>query len=137
MHLFQLHRDEDQSGVSGTGIVAEGVLFQSGKVVLSWLTENTSLGIYDSAQIMEIIHGHGGKTRVVWLDGPQVDQSEDHLPGEPIAWIVLNLYEEPLGTVWAHSEEEALRDAGDFCERQFLGVRVAEKQRRQPMPNDP
>ena len=34
MKLFQLHRHEDESGVSGTGIVAEGVQFSDGKCAL-------------------------------------------------------------------------------------------------------
>ena len=35
---FELHRDDDVSGVSGTGVVAEGVLFSSGRVALEWLS---------------------------------------------------------------------------------------------------
>lgn len=66
MKLFVLNRKVDAGGVSGTGIVAEGCVFESGKVVLSWRTANTSLGIYDSIEIMTKIHGHDGKTEVVW-----------------------------------------------------------------------
>jgi hypothetical protein len=64
--LFVLNRKVDAGGVSGTGIVAEGCVFENGKVVLSWRTANTSLGIYDSIEIMTKIHGHDGKTEVVW-----------------------------------------------------------------------
>ncbi len=66
MKLFELHRDIDSSGVSGTGIVAEGIQFSSGKVVIHWLTKTASMGIYDSLAIMETIHGHNGNTRIVW-----------------------------------------------------------------------
>jgi hypothetical protein len=63
--FFELHRDEDETGISGTGVVAQGVIFDSGKVALSWLTEHTSVAVYDSIRDVERIHGHGGKTRVV------------------------------------------------------------------------
>lgn len=67
MILFQLHRIEDESGVSGVGIVAEGVVFASGKVALSWLTPRTSVAVYDDLATVDAIHGHNGKTRVVML----------------------------------------------------------------------
>jgi len=38
MKKFWLKRIEDFSGISGTGIVAEGVIFSNGKAILSWLT---------------------------------------------------------------------------------------------------
>lgn len=65
---FELHRVEDKSGVSGTGVVAEGVEFFDGTVALRWKTEHSSFGNYDSMAKLEAIHGHGGTTRVVWLD---------------------------------------------------------------------
>src|SRR5256885_979339 len=38
MRTFTLRREEDVSGVSGTGIVLEGTLFSTGVVVVHWLT---------------------------------------------------------------------------------------------------
>lgn len=67
MRLFQLHREVDASGVSGTGIVAEGAEFTNGTCVLVWLTEVTSTGIYPNIKNIETIHGHEGRTRVVFL----------------------------------------------------------------------
>jgi hypothetical protein len=64
--LFHLERDEDETGVSGIGYVAEGIIFSNGKVVLSWLTEATSLAVYENMRHLEAIHGHGGKTRIVF-----------------------------------------------------------------------
>jgi hypothetical protein len=37
MRLFSLVRDEDVSGISGTGPIAEGVEFTDGSVALRWL----------------------------------------------------------------------------------------------------
>jgi hypothetical protein len=66
LRVFQLWRDEDQSGVSGTGRVAVGVVFPSGKVVMEWLGAHSTFGIYENLQDVERIHGHGGRTRVVF-----------------------------------------------------------------------
>jgi len=67
---FQLHRVEDVTGVSGTGIVAEGVEFTGGVVALRWLSEwPTSVVFHDRGMAaVEAVHGHGGKTRIFWLD---------------------------------------------------------------------
>jgi hypothetical protein len=73
MRRFQLHRSEDVTGLSGTGIVAEGLQFTAGGCVIMWLSEHTSLGIYASIQEIEAIHGHGGKTIVKWIDDVQND----------------------------------------------------------------
>ncbi len=67
MRFFELIRDEDISGVSGIGLVAVGVVFPSGKVVVEWLGSRNTFGIYDDLADVEHIHGHGGKTRVVFM----------------------------------------------------------------------
>jgi hypothetical protein len=69
LQVFQLFRDEDPSGVSGVGRVAVGVVFPSGKVVLEWLGSHNTFGIYDDLRRVEYIHGHGGKTRIVFMRG--------------------------------------------------------------------
>jgi hypothetical protein len=63
---FWLQRNEDVSGVSGVGRVAEGVQFTNGKCALSWLTPMSSIVIYDSVSVCEAIHGHDGATIVIW-----------------------------------------------------------------------
>lgn len=68
MDIFSLIRDEDVSGVSGTGVIAEIVRFASGKVVVSFLPHTAGVSnviVYDSIADVERVHGHGGKTRVV------------------------------------------------------------------------
>jgi hypothetical protein len=66
MKIFSLQRSEDVSGVSGTGKVAEGVVFSDGQTVLKWLGHVGSLVIYTNIESVEYIHGHEGKTRIVW-----------------------------------------------------------------------
>ena len=68
MRRFQLHRDEDETGVSGTGIVAEGVEFTNGSVSFTWLGPHRCFDNYESMKTVEELHGHGGKTRVVYID---------------------------------------------------------------------
>jgi hypothetical protein len=65
---FYLKRIEDESGVSGTGIVAIGVVLPSGQCVLEWLTFTSSIAIYKNIEAVEEIHGHHGKTLVVLGD---------------------------------------------------------------------
>ena len=66
MKTFYLQRDQDISGASGTGRVAEGVVFSNGKVSLTWLTKHSSVVFYDCIEDVEIIHGHNGNTRVIY-----------------------------------------------------------------------
>ena len=66
MRIFELHRDRDETGVSGTGIVAEGVVFHDGSCALRWRTEHRSTAVYATLQDVEHIHCHHGATRVVF-----------------------------------------------------------------------
>lgn len=68
MRRFYLDRIEDPSGVSGTGVVAEGVQLSDGRVVLRWLTALSSVAIYESIEEVVAIHGHQGGTVVTWID---------------------------------------------------------------------
>jgi hypothetical protein len=68
MRRFLLDRIEDETGVSGTGIVANGIQFDDGTCVMVWLTSTSSVAWYNSIEDVEYIHGHGGKTQIVWSD---------------------------------------------------------------------
>lgn len=64
---FHLERDVDVSGISGTGIVAEGIEFTDGTTVIRWVTgDHRSTVVWPSIAAVEAIHGHGGATRIVW-----------------------------------------------------------------------
>ena len=67
---FELHRDDDPSGISGTGVVAEGMICRDGIAMMRWLTEwPSSVCYYERGlEAIQELHGHGGKTRVVFLD---------------------------------------------------------------------
>jgi hypothetical protein len=68
-------RTEDESGISGTGQVAEGVLFSNGWVALCWLSQRASVALYASMDDVEAIHGHDGKTTIVF-----VEEAKGHPP---------------------------------------------------------
>jgi hypothetical protein len=68
MRRFLLQRDHDVSGVSGTGVVAEGTQYTGGWVSLVWLGDTPSMVFHQSMTNVEAIHGHGGNTWVNWLD---------------------------------------------------------------------
>ena len=50
--LFSLHRRADETGISGTGRVLDGVVFHNGKVVVCWRSDlrggHSSVTVYDS-----------------------------------------------------------------------------------------
>jgi hypothetical protein len=62
---FDLERDEDETGVSGTGRVATGVRVGP-CAIMRWLTPYWTVCFYPKWEWVDILHGHGGKTRIVW-----------------------------------------------------------------------
>jgi hypothetical protein len=67
---FALYREQDVTGVSGEGAVAHGARFADGTVVLRWLGKDPSTVLWGSLDAAMRIHGHDGRTRVVWLAAP-------------------------------------------------------------------
>jgi hypothetical protein len=68
---FVLVRHVDPSGVSGTGVIAEGVEFTDGTIALRWRSDTPSTGVYANAAAVEHIHGHRGATDIAWIDRPR------------------------------------------------------------------
>lgn len=68
MRRFRLDRQQDVTGVSGTGCVAQGVVFSDGTVVMRWLTEHRSTAVYADVSDLEVIHLHHGATVIRWQD---------------------------------------------------------------------
>jgi hypothetical protein len=70
---FALVRQADPSGVSGTGVVAHGVQFDDGHVVVRWDSDSPSTSLWNSMADLLSVHGHEGATIVQWMDvGPVV-----------------------------------------------------------------
>jgi hypothetical protein len=68
MKRFRLKRVVDDSGISGTGYVTEGIIWSDGTVAMRWLTHVSSHCYYNSIADVETIHGHGGHTVVEYID---------------------------------------------------------------------
>ena len=77
MRRFQVKRLEDKSGVSGTGIVAEGVEFDDGTVAMRWLSNKASITFFFNIKHLKDLHGHNGKTKIKWLDPDPNEGSEE------------------------------------------------------------
>ena len=64
---FHLNRTVDDSGISGTGIIAEGSVLSNGKCIVSWLSRTSSVEIWNSVEDMMKIHGHGDHTQIKFI----------------------------------------------------------------------
>jgi hypothetical protein len=66
---FVLRRAEDVNGLTGTGDVADGVLWPDGTASVRWRGERASIVFWaGGVEDVEHVHGHGGLTRIVFLD---------------------------------------------------------------------
>jgi len=78
MKRFELIRFQDISGVSGAGVVAEGVQFTDGRVVMRWMTNGIhGIVIHENIENVLHIHGHNGATQIHWIDEDCTESDED------------------------------------------------------------
>lgn len=74
---FKLVRRSDPSGVSGTGLVAHGVQFDDGHVVVRWNSGSPSTSLWNCVTDLLAVHGHQGATVVHWID-PEPGNNTTH-----------------------------------------------------------
>ncbi|MFJ2719416.1 hypothetical protein [Streptomyces sp. NPDC087437] len=94
---FRLVRDHDVSGISGEGVVAEGVQFSDGWVVTHWLDQppmhepKTDVWHHKGTGPVTKIHGHNGATRIVWTQDEarlrRMNADEDQAHDVPTALL--------------------------------------------------
>lgn len=65
---FKLVRDEDETGISGLGVVAFGVRFSDDVTVTRWNSDVAQTCVWQSFAEVDAVHGHGGRTRIEWVD---------------------------------------------------------------------
>lgn len=67
---FKLLRHTDISGISGTGVVAEGAVWSDGGVVLHWTGRWPTTTVWEHGGIEAVvaIHGHEGASEIIWDD---------------------------------------------------------------------
>lgn len=76
---FILYRHVDVSGVSGPGVVAEGIVFSDGTVAFRWLSDTPCTSVWTDIDSVLAVHGHGGLTEIIWLDAEPAPELE--VPG--------------------------------------------------------
>ena len=123
MRRFVVVRREDETGISGTGIVAEGVVFWDGTCVIKWTTDTSSLGIYKSHVEMIHLHGHGGKTFIKWIDEKQEDihsnSKEENIAAKKVKNAALAVVAEQLQKATGVLEEIQHQEDSEEVEPDF------------------
>lgn len=71
--VFHLNRVVDTTGISGTGIVADGIIFPNGKVALCWRGPLSSVVVHDNVKNVQKLHCHGDNTILVYERGVACD----------------------------------------------------------------
>jgi hypothetical protein len=66
--IFVLDRKEDNTGNSGTGIIADGIEFPCGKVVVCWRGPKSSVVIWNNIDEMRDISCTPSKIMINWKD---------------------------------------------------------------------
>ena len=81
MKYFILKRFEDETGISGIGIIAEGIIWSDGTVAYRWLSDIATTVIADNIEIVKTLHGHDGKTKLyvvqTYLDFPKYEANKE------------------------------------------------------------
>ena len=76
IRAFTVYRDDDQTGISGPGVVIEGVKLASGQAVIHWLypPPRGGIAIFDSMDDFIKVHilpHPANKTIITYEDGEQ------------------------------------------------------------------
>lgn len=88
--VFTMIRKKDETGVSGTGRVLDGIIFPNGKTVICWRTETSSIAVYDSYEDFKAIHvdSHkAGSAKIeFFMKRPKKPKKKQHDIGELPDW---------------------------------------------------
>lgn len=74
-----LLRHDDETGVSGEGVVADLVEFPDGLCIAHWRSATPSTLIFPNAKQLVAVHGHGGKTEAVFFADLPSPRNEEEL----------------------------------------------------------
>ena len=82
IRTFTVCRLNDESGVSGTGIVIEGIVLATGQCVVHWLypAPRGSIAMFDSISDFATVHikpHPGNESIITYEDGEQVHYRDD------------------------------------------------------------
>jgi len=71
IQVFKMIRNNDESGISGTGVVIQGVLWPDGHVDMQWMSDTPSEVRYGSWEDFKHVHidmHPVNDTEIVWYD---------------------------------------------------------------------
>ena len=71
MRRFKVIRPIDITGISGTGHVIDGIVFDDGTTIIKWRTQYSSITIFKSFEEFKYIHidcHPENKTEIIFLD---------------------------------------------------------------------
>ena len=71
MRRFKINRPIDINGISGTGFVIDGVIFDDGTIIIQWKTKYQSIAIFKSFEDFKAVHidSHPENlTKIIFLD---------------------------------------------------------------------
>jgi len=76
IRTFTVARQDDETGISGVGVIIEGVEYATGQVVIHWLfpPPRGGIAIFDSLEDFLKVHVHphpANKTIITFEDGEQ------------------------------------------------------------------
>lgn len=123
--IFHLQRDHDVSGVSGTGRIADGVLWPDGTATLRWRGDRPSTVHWDRLDDAIAIHGHGGATRIVWADEQPAGQAAEAQPWPSVTDYALEVWETDMwvGITYKRKTLDEARERRDVYRRRFPNAR--------------
>lgn len=121
LRRFYLRRDVDVSGVSGTGYVAQGVVWPDGVAALHWTSETPSTTVFQSLEDLEAVHGHEGASAIEWIDAPpgvseayqgEPPMDEGTIPGTQAGCPATPAHEKKAPKIEVEVEIKGVGDAG-------------------------
>jgi len=78
--LFKMVRNNDETGVSGTGVVADGIEYPNGMVSVCWRSKTPSVNVYRS--FVEFKHVHidahpSNDTEIHWAEAAWPEPAQE------------------------------------------------------------
>lgn len=138
IRTFTVCRLNDESGVSGTGIVIEGIVLATGQCVVHWLypAPRGSIAMFDSISDFATVHikpHPGNESIITYEDGEQVHYRDDGSvltkPAPEEEEEKMRVVEKPWGKeeIWAETDKYLGKflyiNIGEMLSRQYHEVK--------------
>lgn len=125
-----LLRHDDETGVSGEGVVADLIEFPDGLCIAHWRSTTPSTLIFPNAKQLVAVHGHGGKTEAIFFADLPEPKTEEELVKLVERFSFREEEERTLDQLIEEAAEEVVEEMSeDIAESaaEKVAKRVAEK----------